>query len=302
MYRNTTDTSNSSGSSTVPVAAQVTSLLSEEQPSTSGNSCKLVNSVNTMMTPHIDNVVSSDVVTDTVTMVSSSSPVNNDPLTIDVMTNGSGIEQQGSGTIEQQDMLSVALFTSSSSSAGNIIGISEKKISPAVNIVTTQQEILCNQLLEESPTPDLQQDAPMHCSTPDKMMQCGSLETKHMSRSPSIPLQNTSMKMAKVDVTPVALPQRMIALEGLYPEDSTDSDHSHDSLDLFDDPVITSSQSKNDQNLMVIGSPLLFTADQQHSSVPPHHVDNNTGSVMDSLPSLSPALVDSISTQVNMII
>jgi len=198
---------------------------------------------------------------------------------------------------QQDDMLSVTLFPSSL--PNNYVGTSDKNnISSAV----TQKD--CDHLLEEeSPTPILQQDVPLCCSTPDKM-ECGSLEAKHMSRSPSIPLQNTSIKMsAKVDATPVVLPQRMMALEGLYPDDSSDCDShnnldldDHNSLELFDDPLIPSSQSKDDHNITV-DSPMLFTADQQ-TSILPQHLD--VSSIMNTMPSLSsPALGDSISTQVS---
>ena len=239
-----------------------------------------------MMISHVD-----DVVTNTVAMVSITplSPgedclenIREDNDT-EVTNNDGGMEQQGA-IVEREDMLSIALFPSSSSMPNDADVLDSNNISPATVL----------QLLEdESPTPVLQQeDVPMCCSTPDKM-ECESSETKRMSRSPSIPLQNTSVKMAKVDVTPIVLPHRKVALEGLY-EDSTDSDHSHDSLDLFDDPVIPSSQLKDDQNV-TITSPALLTADQR-SSMPSHHVDN----VIDTTPSLSTsALGDSISTQVS---
>ena len=95
-------------------------------------------------------------------------------------------------------------------------------------------------LEEESPTPV---NTPM-CSTPAK-----SHTTLRMSRSPSIPLQNVSVETCyKVDATPVVLPKRMVALEGLYQADSPEVDHDHDSLDMFDDmvPSVPGDQQVND--------------------------------------------------------
>ena len=252
----------SSGSgSTVPVTA-------EDQPSTSAD---------VMMTSHVDDAPS-DVVTNTVTMVSVTPVSPREDCLENITEHDDTMVTSNNAGSEQQDMLSVAMFPSPSSKPAAL----DNDISSA--------EVL--QLLEEeSPTPVLQQqDVPMCCSTPDKM-ECGSLDTRCTSTSPSIPLQNTSAKMVKVDATPVVLPHRRVALEGLY-EDSTDSDHSHDSLDLFDDQVIRTSQSKDDQNLTDI-SPALFTDDQQ-PSMPLYHVDNATPSLSTS------ALGDSISTQVSM--
>ena len=57
----------------------------------------------------------------------------------------------------------------------------------------------------------------MCSSTSDKLH-----ATLRMSQSPCISLQNIPVEDAnfKVDVTPVVLPKRMIALEGLYQADS----------------------------------------------------------------------------------
>ena len=276
-------TSSSNNNSTMSVN------VDEEQPSTS-SSYKQDDSMGVLMTSHVDDVAN-DTVTNTVTMVSltSSPPVEgsskklreqDNPRTTEA-TSSDGIEQRRN-TIEQEDVFSVKLFTSSSSMATDDAPLDNT--APAI----AQQNKICHRLLEEKLLiPSLQQDAPLCCSTPDKM-ECNSLEAKRLSRSPSIPLQNTSAKMAKVDVTPTVLPQRMIALEGLYPDDSTDSDHSHDSLDLFDDPV-----SKDDHNLAIINP----TVDQHQSSLLLHHVDMT----IDTTPSLS-ALGDSISTQVSIYI
>lgn len=199
------------------------------------------------------------------------------------------MEQQGN-SVEQHS--SIKLFTSSTPAvSGN------NNISPVVNI-TSQQKEFCDLLDDKSPAPiPPQDDVPLCCSTPDKM-ECGSSEAKRMSRSPSIPLQNTSMKMTKVDVTPIVLPQRMIALEGLYPDDSDSNQCINSSLDLFDDPLIPSSQSKNDQSVTV-SSPALFTTDQQQS-ISQHRVDSMSLIDTNTMPSLpSPSLGDSISTQVS---
>lgn len=287
-------TSSSSSSSIVmSVTTHVTPLVTGDQPSTSSNFTGQDDDMDTMKASHVDDITS-DIVTNPITMAPlSSSPVEecleksrecSVPQTVEV-TNVDNMEQQGSSS--EQDMLSMKLFTSSSSTANDALN---NNISPAVR----HDDKVCDNLLEEeSPTPILQQDAPLRCSTPDKM-ECNSLKTQHMSRSPSIPLQNKSIKMNKVDVTPVVLPERVIVLPGLYSEDSVDSDHSHDSLDLFDDQVIPSSQSKGDHN-PTITSPALFTVDQQHqSSILLDHVETT----IDNTP--TSALADSISTQVSI--
>ena len=291
-----TASSSSSSSNVVLITSHVTDVTGD-RPSTSSNFTGQDDNMDTIKTSHVDDIAS-DVVTNPITRAClSSSPVeecveksreHNVPHTVEI-TNDDNMEQQGSATAEQQDMLSMKLFTSSSY-ASNDDALDKNNISPAVQ----HCDKVCNNLLEEeSPTPVLQQDAPLRCSTPDKM-ECSSSETQCMSRSPSIPLQNTSTKMAKVDVTPVVLPERVIALVGLYSEDSADSDHSHDSIDLFDDQVIFSSQSKGDQNLAII-SPALFTADQQHqSSILLDHVETT----IDTTP--TSALPDSVSTQVSI--
>lgn len=237
-----------------------------------------------MVTSHVDDVAS-DVAANMVTMAPFTSSLVEKCLeesrghTHSQVTSDDDLERQEGGNVDQQEMFSVKLLPSSTTTNDADVLMNKSNNSPAM-----AEQV---PLEEESPTPILQQDAPL-CSTPDKM-ECGSLDTKHMSRSPSIPLQNTSVKMAKVDNTPTVLPQRMIALEGLYNDESTDSDHDHDSLDLFDDSVIPTSQSKDDQNLAV-ASPALFV-DQQ---IPPDHVDTT--------PSLScSALADSISTQVSIL-
>ena len=285
----------SSSSSIMPVTTHVTPLVTGDQPSTSTNFTGQDDYMDTMKASHVDDITS-DIVTNPITMAPlSSSPVEEcleksrecsvPPQTVEV-TNVDNMEQQGSSS--EQDMLSMKLFTSSSSTAND--ALNNNNISPAVR----HDDKVCDNLLEEeSPTPILQQNAPLRCSTPDKM-ECNSLKTQHMSRSPSIPLQNTSIKMNKVDVTPVVLPERVIVLPGLYSEDSVDSDHSHDSLDLFDDQVIPISQSKGDHN-QTITSPALFTADQQHQpSILLDHVETT----IDNTP--TSALADSISTQVNI--
>ena len=289
-------TSSSSSSIVVPVTTHVTPLVTGDRPSTSSNFTGQDDDMDTMKASHVDDITS-DIVTNPITMAPlSSSPVEecleksrecSVPQTVEV-TNVDNMELQGSSSSSsEQDMLSMKLFTSSSSTANDALN---NNISPAVR----HDDKVCDNLLEEeSPTPILQQDAPLRCSTPDKM-ECNSLKTQHMSRSPSIPLQNKSIKMNKVDVTPVVLPERVIVLPGLYSEDSVDSDHSHDSLDLFDDQVIPSSQSKGDHN-QTITSPALFTADQQHQlSILLDHVDTT----IDNTP--TSALADSISTQVNI--
>ena len=244
---NTTDDVTTSSSSVIPVT------VPDDQPSTSSN----------MMSSLYHHDVPDDVVTNMATMASSL-PVKD---CSERLRDGNDCGMEQHDAVEQQDMLSIALFTSSSM-PNDAVALDNEATSP----VTLPQDELCDNLFEEeSPTPVHQQEVPMCCSTPDKS-ECGS--SRHMSRSPSIPLQNTSAKMAIVNVTPVALPQRMIALEGLYPEDLTDSDHSHDSLDLFDDTVIPSNQSKDDQNLTVT-SPALFTADQQ-SSMATDHADQQS--------------------------
>ena len=297
-YRKANTTDDVTSSSAVPVTA----CMPDDQPSTSSN----------MMSSLHNHDVPDDVVTNmaTVASITPSSPVKDcsKGLRDQVAGNDCGTEQHDA--VEKQDMLSIALFTSSSSIPNNAVALDSNTTSP---VTLPQDKLYDNLFEEESPTPVHQQEVPMCCSTPDKS-ECEPSDTRHMSRSPSIPLQNTPAKMAIVNVTPVALPQRMIALEGLFPEDLTDSDHSHDSLDLFDDIAIPSNQSKDDQNL-TITSPALFTADQQssmtsdhadqQSSITSQHRDQQlsmTSHRVDTAVDTTPSLGDSISTQVCVVL
>jgi len=127
------------------------------------------------------------------------------------------------GKTSEQDVLSTAMCTS-----------------PLPIHVSDHKTCVDDPLEDESPTPV---NTSM-CSTPDKTH-----TTLRMSRSPSIPLQNVSVETCyKMDVTPVMLPKRMVALEGLYQADSPEVDHDHDSLDMFDDmvPSVPSDQQVND--------------------------------------------------------
>ena len=120
----------------------------------------------------------------------------------------------------EQDVLSTAMFTSPPTC------VSDHKVGM---IHWTKMDVPFE---DESPTPPVNNPV---CSTPDQ-----SHTTLRMSRSPSIPLQNITLDCCnKVDVTPVVLPKRMIALEGLYQADSPDVDHIHDSLDMFDDTALS---------------------------------------------------------------
>ena len=143
------------------------------------------------------------------------------------------------GRTSEQDVLSSAVFTSPSPTcvSDHAPCVSDHKVE------VTHRICVDDPLEDESPTPV---NIPVCSSTPDK-----SHTTLRMSRSPSIPLQNVSVgnhPCYKVDVTPVVLPKRMIALEGLYQADSPELDHDHDSLDMFDDlaPSVPSNQQVND--------------------------------------------------------
>jgi len=126
-------------------------------------------------------------------------------------------------------------------------------------------------LEDESPTPV---SIPV-CSIPNK-----SHTTRCMSRSPSIPLQNISVETCyKVDVTPVVLPKRMVALEGLYQADSPELDH--DSLDMFDDmaPSVPCDQLVNmfDNTATLVTNPVNDHDDVMIDNIMPLVKENQDG-------------------------